>query len=50
MILGIPSGLNNNNSDENLAIESNMVEEEKLSKFSFNLMKKLINNVSFRYL
>lgn len=30
--IGMPSGLNNNNSDENLAMESVMVEEEKLSK------------------
>lgn len=28
--IGIPSGINNNNSDENLAAESNAVDEDKL--------------------
>lgn len=32
--LGTPSGMNNNNSDENLAMEPVMVEEEKLSKWT----------------
>lgn len=31
--IGIPSGVNNNNSDENLAMEPSCIEDEKLSKF-----------------
>ena len=32
--IGMPTGMNNNNSDENLAMEPVMVEEEKLSEFN----------------
>lgn len=32
--IGMPTGMNNNNSDENLAMEPVIVEDEKLSKFS----------------
>lgn len=33
--IGMPSGLNNNNSDENLAMEPVLVEEEKLSMLTY---------------
>lgn len=32
--IGIPSGVNNNNSDENLAMESNVVDDDKLCKIN----------------
>lgn len=34
--IGIPTGVNNNNSDENLAMETVSVEDEKLSKLNSN--------------
>lgn len=37
--IGIPSGLNNNNSDENLAVV--VVEEDKLSKYKKAIYMKL---------
>lgn len=37
--IGIPTGVNNNNSDENLAMEPVLVEEEKLSKLNDNECK-----------
>lgn len=33
--IAVPTGLNNNNSDENLAMEAVIVEEEKLSKINY---------------
>lgn len=30
--IGIPTGVNNNNSDENLAMENNAVDDDKLCK------------------
>lgn len=34
--IGMPTGINNNNSDENLAMETVMVEEEKLSRLTID--------------
>lgn len=32
--IGMPTGMNNNNSDENLAVETVIVEDEKLCEFN----------------
>jgi hypothetical protein len=43
--IGMPTGLNNNNSDENLAMDPVMVEEEKLSMFrAFMLSARFLTN------
>jgi hypothetical protein len=41
--IGMPTGLNNNNSDENLADSPVMVETEKLSKLKQSVVLILIN-------
>lgn len=35
--IGMPTGMNNNNSDENLAVETVIVEDEKLCEFNGRL-------------
>lgn len=37
--IGIPSGVNNNNSDENLAMENNIVDDDKLCKEIFDFLR-----------
>lgn len=37
--IGMPTGMNNNNSDENLAIEPVIVEDKKLCEFSTENLK-----------
>ena len=41
-VIAIPSGVNNNNSDENLAIDPSSLEDEKLSKFKLANINKYV--------
>lgn len=41
--IGMPTSLNNNNSDENLAMEPIMIEEQKLSMCKNSSQRSIIN-------